>query len=79
MEIFLAKVYPDTIMVMGRWASNAFLRYIRIQVSGLRKVIITLIAIKQAFYTILEADIVYHTPGQDKTEQHRLNLHRIGQ
>ena len=42
MELYLAKVYPETIMIMGRWASSAFLRYIRIQVSDLNKGIITL-------------------------------------
>ena len=26
MEIYLDKVYPETIMIMGRWASSAFLR-----------------------------------------------------
>ena len=35
MEIYLAKVYPETIMIMGRWASSAFLRYICIQASDL--------------------------------------------
>ena len=28
MELYLAKGYPLTIMIMGRWASSAFLRYI---------------------------------------------------
>ena len=35
MELYLAKVYPETIMIMGRWASSAFLQYIHIQVSEL--------------------------------------------
>ena len=44
MELYLAKkVYPETIMIMGRWAISSFLRYIRIQVSNLRKGISTLI------------------------------------
>ena len=42
MEIYLAKVYPETIMIMGRWASSAFLQYIHIQVSELIKGIINL-------------------------------------
>ena len=37
MELYLAKVYPETIMIMGRCSSSAFLRYIRIQVSDLSK------------------------------------------
>ena len=53
MELYLAKVYPETIMIMGRWASSAFLMYIRIQVSNLSKGIITLVTNNHAFYTIL--------------------------
>ena len=37
MELYLSKLYPETIMIMGRWASSAFLWYIRIQVSDLSK------------------------------------------
>ena len=65
-------------MIMGLWDRNPFLRYIRIQVSDRIKVINTLTTNKQELYTILEADIVYHTPGKYDTEPHRLNLHRRG-
>ena len=41
-------------MIMGQWASSAFLRYIRIQVSYLSKGISTLITNKQDFYKIPE-------------------------
>ena len=41
-ELYLEKVYPETIIIMGRWASSALLRYIRIQVSKLSKSISTL-------------------------------------
>ena len=54
MELYLAKVYPETIMIMGRRESSAFLRYIRIQVSDLSKGISTLITNNHAFYTITE-------------------------
>ena len=54
MELYMAKVYPETIMIMRRWASSAFLRYIRIQVSDLSKGISTLMPNNQAFYTIPE-------------------------
>ena len=40
---------------MGKWASNVFLRYIRIQVSDLIKGISTLMNNKQSLYTITEA------------------------
>ena len=45
MELYLAKVYPETIMIMGLWASSAFLQYIRIQVRDISKGISTLIKI----------------------------------
>ena len=63
MELYLEKVYPETIMIMGRWASSVFLWYIRIQVSDLSKVISTLMTTNLAFYTIPEIEVVYHTPG----------------
>ena len=54
MELFPAKFYPETIMIMGKRAINAFLRYICIQVSDLSKGISNLVTNKQAFYTIPE-------------------------
>ena len=30
MELYLAKVYPETIIIKGRWESRTFLQYIRI-------------------------------------------------
>ena len=54
MELYLAKVYPETIMIMGRWASSSFLRYIHIQVIGLSKGISTLMTNNHALYTIPE-------------------------
>ena len=53
-EIYLEKVYPEAIMIIGRWSSRTFLWYIRIQVSDLSKGINNLITNKQAFYTIPE-------------------------
>ena len=67
MELYLAKMYPGTIMIMGQWASRAFLWYIRIQVSDLRKDISTLMTNNHAFYIIPEIEVVYHTPGQLNT------------
>ena len=52
MELYLVKVYPETIMSMVLWASSAFLRYIRTQVSYLGKGISTLMTNNHAFYTI---------------------------
>ena len=79
MEFYLAKVYPETIMIMGRWEISTFLRYTRIQISDLSKGISTLMTNKQDFYKILEIGVVYHTPGHDDTKTQRLNLNRQGQ
>ena len=76
MELYLAKVYPETIMIMGRWASSAFLRYIRIQVRDIRKGISTLMTNNHAFYKIPEIEVVYHTPGQPDTNPQRLRLNK---
>ena len=54
MELYLAKVYPETVMIMGCWSSSAFLQYICIQVSDTSKGISTLMKNNHAFYTIPE-------------------------
>ena len=77
-ELYLAKVYPETITIIGRWASSAFLRYICIQVSDNRKGISTLMTKKHAFYTIPEIEVVYYTPGQPDTDPQRLRLNKRG-
>ena len=76
MELYLDKVYPETIRIMGRWASSAFLQYIHIQVRDLSKVISTLMENNHAFYTIPEIEVVYHTPGQPDTDPQRLRLNK---
>ena len=76
MGLFIDFFYPEKIIIMGQWASNSFLRYICIQVSNLSKGIITLMTNKQVFYKIPEADSIYHTPGQDDTKLHSLNLQK---
>ena len=54
MELYLAKLYPGIIMIMGRWVSSALLRYIRIQVNDLSRYISNLITTNHYFYTIPE-------------------------
>ena len=76
MKLYLAKVYPKTVMIMGRWASSAFLRYICIQVRDISKGISTLMKNNHAFYTIPEIEVVYHTPGQPNTDPQRLRLNK---
>ena len=52
MELYLAKVYPETIMIIGRWANNSFLRNICIQVRDISKGISNLMTNTHAFYKI---------------------------
>ena len=77
-ELYMDKVYLKTIIIMGQWASSAFLRYNRIQVSDLSKGISTLMTNNHAFYTIPEIEVVYHTPGNDSTNSQMLSLNRGG-
>ena len=77
-ELYLAKVYLETIIIMGIWESSTFLRYIRIQVSDLSKGISTLMTTNHALYTMPELEVVYHTPGQNNTDPQRLSLNRQG-
>ena len=76
MELYLTKVYLETIMIMGRWESSSFLRYIRIQVNDLSKGISTLMKNNHAFYIIQEIEVFYHTPGQPDTNPLRLRLNK---
>ena len=78
MELHLAKVYPEKIIIMGRRASSAFLRYIRIQISDFSKGISNLMTNNHTFYTIPEIEVVYHAPGQPDTDQQRLRLNKRG-
>ena len=78
MELYLPKVYPETIMIMGRWESSAFLWYIRIKVRDISKGTSTLMTNNHAFYTIPKTEVVYHTPGQPNTDPQRLRLNKRG-
>ena len=78
MELYLAKVYPEPIMIMGHWASSAFLWYIHIQISDISKCISNLMTNNHAFYTIPEVEVVYHTPGQPNTDPQRIRLKKRG-
>ena len=55
MELFLSRLYPETIMIIGRYSRNAFLRYIRIQVINPSKGISNLMVSTRALYTIPES------------------------
>ena len=53
-EIFLARVYPETIIIIGRVSKNTLLWCIRIDIRNLSKGIIILIVNTQDFYTFPE-------------------------
>ena len=73
MKIFLSRVYPKTIMIIGRWSRINFLRYIRIQFSDLVKGISDLMVTTHDLYTIPKEENIYFTPGQSGTQSHRLH------
>ena len=58
MELFLARVYPETINIIGRCYRNAFLRYIQIKVSKIIKGIRKFMSSTRAFYTIFESGVM---------------------
>ena len=72
-ELLLARVYPETIMIIGWWSRNAFLRYNRIQVRYLSKGISNLVVSTRSFYTIPKAEVIYYNSGQPGVQPHRLN------
>ena len=72
MELFLTRVYPETIMIIGWWSRNAFLRYIHIQLINLSKGISNLMVSTRSFYKIPKAEVVYYTPGQPGVQYRRL-------
>jgi hypothetical protein len=54
MEMYLARVPVYTIMLIGRWSSNAFLRYIRKQVEQFLRHIAKQMLTFRSFQTIPE-------------------------
>ena len=51
LTLYLAKVPTYTIMIIGRWSSDAFLRYIRKQVEGFSSNISSLMLQNEDFFT----------------------------
>ena len=76
MELSMAWIYLETIMIFGRWSRNEFLRYLRIQVSDLNKGTGDLIVTTQAFYTIPEPETIYYTLGKPCIKYQRLSTQR---
>jgi hypothetical protein len=65
MAMYLSGVPVYTIMLLGRWASNAFLRYIRKQVAELTNNVSQLMITNQAYYHLpdtIQEDPIINTP-----------------
>ena len=67
MEIFLAQVYPETTITMGRYYRKSFLRYIRIQLRNLSKGTSALMVGIHAVYEIPEAEVIHYNLEQSVT------------
>ena len=52
MAMFLAGVPIETIQLIGRWKSRAFMRYIRIQVPDITKDVASKMTLRESFFTI---------------------------
>jgi len=69
MAMYLAHIPVFTIMLLGRWSSDAFLRYIRKQVKEFSNGVSSKMITKECFFTIPSS------PDQDpRTANHSLNL-----
>jgi hypothetical protein len=73
MEMYLAGVPVYTIMLIGRWSSDAFLRYIRRQVEQFLKDVLQKMITHQSFRTI--PDIAHRVVSNEDPRQrnHRDN------
>ncbi len=72
MGMFLAGTPVYTIMLIGRWSSDAFMRYIRKQVLEASHGISSKMLSFEDFYTI--PDFVHNTADGDTRSRHRANL-----
>jgi hypothetical protein len=72
MGMFLAGTPVYTIMLMGRWSSNAFMRYLRKQVLSLSHGIATKMLTFEEFYTV--PDFVHTTADGDPRSRNNTNL-----
>ena len=52
MAMFLAGVPIETIQLIGRWKSRAFMSYIRIQVPDITKDVASKMTLRESFFTI---------------------------
>jgi hypothetical protein len=69
MAMYLADISVFTIMLLGRWSSNAFLRYIRKQVKEFSNDVSSKMITKESFFTIPSA-----SSEDSRIPDHPLNL-----
>jgi hypothetical protein len=72
MGMFLSGTPVYTIMLMGRWSSDAFMRYIRKQILSLSHGIATKMLTYEQFYTV--PDFVHNSADGDTRGRHNTNL-----
>jgi hypothetical protein len=72
MGMFLAGTPVYTIMLMGRWSSDAFMRYIRKQVLSLSHGIAMKMLTFEEFYTV--PDFVHTAADSDLRSRNNANL-----
>ncbi len=72
MGMFLAGTPVYTIMLMGRWSSDAFMRYLRKQVISLSHGIATKMLTFEEFYTV--PDFIHSTADGDLRTRNNTNL-----
>jgi hypothetical protein len=66
MAMYLHKVPVYTIMLLGRWSSDAFLRYIRKQVDNFGQ---------DVSKKMIDTDMFYHVPNPDFNDPRTHNPH----
>ena len=76
MELFLDRVYPETIMTIGVLSRNTSLHCIWIQAIKIGKGISDLMVRNHAFYKIPEAEVIYCTMEQSGTQTYKLHPKR---
>jgi hypothetical protein len=74
--MFLVGTPIYTIMLMGRWSSDAFVRYIRKQVVVLSHGIASRMLTYEEFYTVL--DFIHTSADDDLRCRHQANLASTG-
>lgn len=79
MAMYLAKIPVTTIQLIGRWKSNAFMRYIREQVDCFTTNVSTLMSQAPSFYTIPEPGYETKPYQERKTPPHRPQSSKLGQ